>query len=69
MEMRDKNSVFAISSYHFTIIAIVAFMMISSVSVAVAELSYEKQVKFTSAIEEVSGHILAARENIILWKL
>lgn len=65
MEMMDKKLSFTLSSYHFIIIAIVAFMMISSVSVAVAELPYEKQVKFVSAVEQTNGHIIGARENIV----
>ena len=37
--------------------------------IADAELPYEKQVKFTSAVEQISAHILAARENITLGNL
>ncbi len=54
------------TSYHVAILGIFAIMMVSSASMANAELSYEKQVKFVTAIEEVSGHISAARENILL---
>jgi len=51
---------------YYTIIGIFAVMMVSSMGIADAELSYEKQVKFVGAIEEVSGHIFSARENITL---
>jgi len=51
---------------YLSVIAIFAIMVISSTGIANAELSYEKQVKFVTAIEEVNGHILAARENIKL---
>lgn len=50
---------------HFTVIGIFAIMMVSSMGIADAELSYEKQVKFVGAVEEVYGHIFSARENII----
>ena len=57
VEMRDKK-------LNFIIIGIVALVMISSMNIANAELSYEKQIKFVTAAEEINGHILAARENI-----
>lgn len=65
MGMMDKKLSFTLSSYHFTIITIVAFLMILSVGVAVAELPYEKQIKFVSAIEQTNGHIIGAKENIV----
>ena len=48
-----------------SVMGIFAIMMVSSMGIADAELSYEKQVKFVGAIEEVSGHIFSARENIV----
>ena len=48
----------------FTIFGIFAVLMTSSANMADAELSYQEQVEFTSAIEETMGHISAARANI-----
>jgi len=57
LEIREKK-------LGFVIFGIVALVMISSMNIASAELSYEKQVKFVTTAEEINGHILAARENI-----
>jgi hypothetical protein len=46
------------------IFAIFTALIDSSINMADAELSYQEQVEFTSAIEETMGHISAARANI-----
>jgi len=64
-EMGGKKLILTMRPYFFAIFTIIAFMMISSVNVVDAELAYEKQVKFVGAVEEITGHIFAARENIV----
>ncbi len=54
-----------LTSYSTTLLGIFAIMIVSSIGMAVAELPYEKQIKFVSAVEQTTGHILAARENIV----
>jgi len=54
-----------LTSYSTTLLGIFVIMIVSSIGMAVAELPYEKQVKFASAVEQTTGYILAARENIV----
>jgi hypothetical protein len=53
-------------SFNLIIIGIFAFMMVSSMGVANAALSYDGQLEFANSIEEINGHILAANKNIEL---
>lgn len=50
--------------YFFVIFVILLFVFSFPIPVD-AELSYEQQVKFVGATEEVHGHIFAAKENIV----
>ena len=59
VEMRDKKLSFGIFGF-------IAFMMISSMNMANAELSYTEQLEFANSIEKINGHILAAKKNIEL---
>jgi hypothetical protein len=53
-------------SYPISIIGSFAIMMFMSMGVANAELSYDSQLEFATSIDEINGHILAAKKNIEL---
>jgi len=54
------------TSYHMAIIGSFAIMMLTSMGAVNAELSYDGQLEFANSIEEINGHILAAKKNIEL---
>jgi hypothetical protein len=54
------------TSYHVAIMGSFAIMMLTSMGAANAELSYDGQLEFANSIEEINGHILAAKKNIEL---
>ena len=51
--------------YHIAIVAAFAIMMLTSMGAANAELSYDDQLEFANSIEEINGHIIAAKKNIV----
>lgn len=53
------------TSYHIAIVATFAIMMLTSMGAANAELSYDDQLEFANSIEEINGHIIAAKKNIV----
>lgn len=48
----------------FVIFGIILFLSLVSAPLVDAKLSYEQEIKFVKSVEEVIGHISAAKENI-----